>query len=152
MTSSGERTTPAEAPAAEARALRAVLFVAASSTVAMALWLSWVVLAVLPRRDPAHVTFWSIAAGAFAAYAALTFAHLARGTNGTWLRGTVRLASVAAVIAGAWGVGTMLRTARTGGHFEGYILLMGTLLACHGAAALAHDMMELRVARRARRA
>lgn len=132
--------------------MRVVLLVAASSTVLMALWLSWVVLFVLPARDPAHVGFWRVVAAAFVAYGALTFAFLARGPRSAWLRGTVRLVSVAAVTAGLWGIATMLRVARTGGHFEGYIVLMGALLAGHGLAALAYDLVAVRIAQRARRA
>ena len=128
--------------------MKMLLFAAASSTVLMAMWLSWVVLYVLRARDPAHLPQWRIVAAAFLAYGALTFAFLIRGRRPAWLRVTMLALSVVAIALGVWGVTTMIQVGQRGGHFEGYIVLMGVLLAGHGLAALGYERLTTRIARK----
>ena len=132
--------------------MRMLLFAAASSTVLMALWLSWVVLFVLPARDPGHAAMWRIVAFAFLVYGALTFAFLLRGPRPAWLRWTMLGLSAVAIALGIRGITTMMQVARDGGHFEGYIILMGILLAMHGLAAVGYERLTARIARRVQRA
>jgi hypothetical protein len=117
--------------------LRALLVVATVSTALVGLWLVWALAAVLPSRDPGHIPLWrAVALGCFG-YGALSWAFLVAGPRRRALRWSLRAASVAAVGAGACGVVAMLRAASAGGHFEGYILLMGALIGGHGLVALA---------------
>jgi HAAS len=101
---------------------------------AVAGWLLIVASTVLQRQDPEHVAFWTVVAGAFAAYAVLTAAY-------PWLRHRLRWAtpaavtvSILAVMAGGWLAIPMLLTT---GDFEGYIVLMGMVLAGQGVIVLA---------------
>jgi hypothetical protein len=116
----------------------------------MALWLSWVVMIVLPARDPGHILQWRIVALAFLGYASLTFAFLIRGPRPAWLRWALLGLSVLAIALGVWGIVGMMHVARTGGHFEGYIVLMGILLSVHGLAAIGYERLTARIARKVR--
>ncbi len=98
----------------------------------MALWLIAVTATVLPARDPEHVALWRAVAAGFLAYAASCAALLARGARPAWLRPLVLVLSTAAIGAGLFGIGSMLQTARSGGHYEGYVALMGVILCAHG--------------------
>lgn len=126
---------------------RALLLLASVGTVCVALWLVFVIAVVLPARDPGHIAFWSRAAAVFFGYCALTWAYLIRGPRNPWLRGSVLLASLGAIAAGLSGIGQMIRTARSGGHFEGYIILIGLVLCAHGLSALAYTVLARRLAR-----
>lgn len=132
-----------------ADAVRAVLFASASASALVALWLGFVILSVLPQRNPELIGFWRVVAACFLGHAGLTFAFLVRGPRARWLRRAVRACSVAAVVLGATGIVRMVQTDLAGGHVEGYIALMGFLLAGHGVAALAYDATVARAARRA---
>jgi HAAS len=101
---------------------------------AVAGWLLIVAATVLPRQDPEHVAFWNLVAVGFAVYAAMTLAYLR-------LRDRLRAAvpavagvSAVAVVAGGWLAIPMLLTS---GDFEGYIVLMGVVLAGQGVVVLA---------------
>lgn len=116
--------------------LRLLLAVASVCTVCIALWLWWVCLVILPSRDPGQIAMWRTVAVCYVTYSALSWAVLLRGARAQRLRAVVVAVSVAAVALGLYGIGSMVNVARTGGHFEGYLILMGLLLAGHGLAAI----------------
>lgn len=126
--------------------LRLLLVTASICTVGIALWLLWVCAVILPSRDPAHIPLWRTVAICYVAYSGLSWAVLLRGARAQLLRGLVIAASVAAVALGLYGIGSMVQVARTGGHFEGYLILMGLMLAGHGLAALGFAAITRRAA------
>lgn len=114
---------------------RTAFALGAAFTGAMALWLLFVTTAILPERDPAHVPLWRGVALGFFAWAGLSAWCLARPPRGGPLRA---LLVGAALVACALGVFAAVRTlAGAPAHFEGYLVVMGVLLAAHGAAGLA---------------
>lgn len=130
--------------------LRTLLACGGLATAAIALWLLTVVTTVLPARDPAHVPLWSGIALACVAYASLTLALVVRGPRPALLPAAVGVASVAAIAFGSSAAGRMLAAAGSGGHFEGYLLGMGVVLAGHGLCALAYTLLTAWIARRIR--
>jgi hypothetical protein len=132
--------------------LRLLLGFSSLATAGVALWLFWVIAVVLPARDPLHIPMWRIAAVGFLAHSALSWAYLLRGPRNPLLRWLLLALSVAAIGLGLYGVVTMIRTAGAGGHFEGYIVLMGLILGGHGWCAVAYTILTQRVARRLRAA
>jgi hypothetical protein len=131
------RGTP---PAGFDRWIRLMLMAASVVTVAVALWLLSVSALVLPARDPAHVPLWLTVAFALLGYSALCWAHLLSGPGRALLRRTVLAASCAAVAAGIYGISAMIGRSATGGHFEGYIVLMGLIVGLHGLLAALHAL------------
>ena len=118
--------------------LDGALAAAAAATTLVALWLGFTAFTVLPARDPAHVPMWLGVASGFLVFAAASFAALRPGRFGRVGRVAAALLGVAAA---GLGLGTVLRVGlRTGAHehFEGYLVLMGAVLAVHGLVALAH--------------
>ena len=132
--------------------LKALLTCAGLATGLIALWLFTVISFVLPRHDPAHVPMWTGFALGFLAYAALTLAFVVRGPRPALLPAVVVLLSLAAIVFGGYAVSGMLAAASDGGHFEGYLLVMGIVLAGHGLCALAYTSLTAVIARRVRAA
>ena len=126
-------------PGPAALLVRAALGAATLATAAVAVWLLAVSSTVLPGRDPRHVTQWALTAAGFLGYAALTGAFVLRGARTRWLAPTVALGALAAMAFGAWVVTSTLGAA----HFEGYLLVLGVLLAGHGLCALAAVAMSV---------
>ncbi len=122
---------------AAAPGARSVLVLASLSTTAAALWLLWVSVTVLPARDPARAGAWRIVAAALLAFAAASLASLRPGVRGAAERLLLTALGVVAVGIGLGAAVRILGIGRAGGHFEGYLLLLGALVALHGAAALA---------------
>jgi hypothetical protein len=120
---------------------RTALALATVATAAVGLWLLSVTFTILPSRDPANVVMWRWTAVGFLAYAALTAALLATSKPGRLLRSVVLLASLPVLACGAFALYAMVRRASTGGHFEGYVLLMGLVLLAHGASAIAYTLL-----------
>ena len=116
----------------------------------MALWLGYVVTVVLPARDADHIPLWTTVAISFLVYALLTLLFVVRGARPValpWLVGALSLAAV--------GIGGHLLLAMAhadGAHFEGYLLLMGAILAAQGVCALGYTALTAAIARRARAA
>src|SRR5262249_18184421 len=131
-----------------ASALRLLLSAAALATGLIALWLGFVVADVLPSRDPQHVGTWTAIAVAFLAYSALTLGCIARGRRRAWLPWALVVGSLAALAFGGYAVTSMVRAADDGTRFEGYLLVMGVVLAGHGACALAYATLVLTAPRR----
>jgi hypothetical protein len=120
-------------------------------TAGVALWLLWVCAAILPARDPSHVPLWRAVAASYLAYSGLSWVVLRRGPRAEVLLGLVVAISVVAIGAGLYGIGHLLDVARTGGHFEGYLVLMGVLLAGHGLAAIGFALVTAKASRSATR-
>lgn len=133
-------------------ALRLLLALGALATGGIALWLFMVVSVVLPVRDPAHVGMWTGLALGFLCYAGLSLALVLSGERPAWLPWMVGVLSLGAVGFGGYAIAGMLRAADAGGHFEGYLLLMGAVLAGHGLCALAYVALTEWIARRMRAA
>jgi len=129
--------------------LRIMVTAGALATGMIALWLCFVILAVLPSRDPERIPLWAGIAAVFFAYATLTLLLAVRGPRPSWLRGAVGCASLAAMAFGAYEIHDM---AQAGAHFEGYLLLMGAFLAAQGACAFAYVALSWGIARRVRAA
>ena len=111
------------------------------------LWLIFVFAVVLPSRDPEHIPLWRAVAAGFFAYSGLTWAYLIQGPRIAWLRWTVLLLSLAAIALGIYGIVNMIMVAQSGGHIEGYIILMGLILCGHGLTALIYTVLTRRIAR-----
>lgn len=121
---------------------------AATASAFTAAWLLIVTTTVLPRRDPGGIPFWTSVAVGFLAYSALTAVYLRFGRSSAAGRTLIGLASIAALaIGGFWIVGMLTRT----GEFEGYVVLMGAILAGHGATVLLHDVTAGRFGRQTAR-
>lgn len=125
---------------ARTASLGILLVLAALATAAVGLWLLWVCEVVLPSRDPGHIPMWRAVAGGFLAYAALSGACVAAARR-VWLRGLLLAASLAAIALGIYGIVAMVQQASGGGHFEGYIVLMGLILTGHGLCGLLFALM-----------
>lgn len=132
--------------------LRGVFALGAVATGTIALWLVSVIAWVLPARDPERVPLWTGITIGFALYTALSVTFAARGPRPPALRVLVAAGSLAALGFGVWLAGSALLAARRGTHFEGYLLLMGLVLAAHAGSALAYVAFTLAVARRVRAA
>ena len=115
---------------------RLALVAAALATALAALWLLSTVATVLPARDPGRVPFWTAVAIALLAYSALSLGAAWRGPRSGWLRLALLWASVAAMFVGGFEVAENL-SPRPGGHFEGYLVLLGAIVAAHGIVAVA---------------
>jgi hypothetical protein len=118
----------------------AVLMLTSFATAAVALWLFAVTTWILPERDPGHVAMWRWVALGFSAFCALSWACIATGARRAPLRWSVLALSLAAIGLGGWGILRMLREANGGAHFEGYLLLMGLVLAGHGLAGAVYTV------------
>lgn len=132
--------------------LRAMLAAGALATALVSAWLLGVVAWVLPARDPAHIPMWLGIALSFGCYATLSIVFVVRGPRPPLLRLAVVVLSLGAIGFGGSAIFRMLTAAGAGGHFEGYLLLMGAILAGHGACALLYAGFTACVAHRVRRA
>ena len=128
--------------------LKVMLVLASLMTLAVAAWLVSVIAFVLPVRDPGHVPLWTGVAAGFLVYSGLCIAYLLLGARLAWLRAVVLALSLVAIGLGAYAVARMVRESATGAHFEGYLLLMGLILAAHGLIALANTAVSMIIARR----
>ena len=115
----------------------ALLGLAATATVAVAAWLLWVVTILLPERNPGQIPFWTAVAVCFLAFGLSTWVYLA-GLRALFVRVLLGPAAFAAIAGGAYAIATQVMRAGRAEDFEGYLLLMGAILASHGALLLAH--------------
>jgi hypothetical protein len=118
-----------------------LLVLASIATAGVALWLFWVTAMILPARNPDHIAMWRVVAVCFLVYAALCGASVAKGARHALLRWSVGFVSVAAIALGIYGIADMIRRAGGGGDFEGYIALMGIILAGHGLTGLTYALL-----------
>jgi hypothetical protein len=131
--------------------LKVMLALASLMTLAVAAWLASVITYVLPARDPGHIPMWTGVAIGFLVYSGLCITYLVIGARARVLRAIVLLLSLAAIGLGAYGVVQMVEASATGAHFEGYLLLMGLILAGHGLIAFANTALSMVIARRVAR-
>jgi hypothetical protein len=104
--------------------------------VAMTGWLVSVVVGVLPERDPSSIWPWTAVAAASGALAAAALAATMRRERlGAGLGVALGVLSLAALAFGSF-VTTSLAVPGNGGHFEGYLLLVGLILGVEGAFGL----------------
>jgi hypothetical protein len=103
------------------------------ATAVMAVWLAWVVLTILPSRDPGHVQVWAVVAIASAALVGVSL--LATRGGGPIVVGLLGLLSTVAVAFGMLAVVSFLTTT-AGGDPEGYLAVIGLILTVHGALGL----------------
>jgi hypothetical protein len=118
-----------------------------SATALVAVWLCWVIFAVLPVRDPSHVRLWALVGSGFFFFSVLSWAYLAVGPRIALLRRSLIVLSLLAIAAGLYGIVDMMKVAISGGDFEGYIVLMGLVLLGHGASALFYTLLTARLVR-----
>lgn len=123
------------------------MILCALATIIVGLWLVFVITFILPSRDPGHIGMWSSITAFCFAYSGLTLLYLFRGPRSTWLRRIVTAMSLAAIAAGLYGIVSAIEVARSGGHFEGYIVLIGLVIGGHGVVALVYTMLVRRLAR-----
>jgi hypothetical protein len=103
------------------------------ATAAMAVWLVWVVLFVLPSRDPGHVQVWAIVAVASGALVVVSLLATRRG--GPMVLALLALCSVVAVAFGLLVTVSFLTTVASGDP-EGYLSMIGFVLTVHGTLGL----------------
>jgi len=127
--------------------LKIMVGLSSAMTIAVALWLFSVIAFVLPSRDPSRIPMWTGVAVGFLVYSGLCLAYLIVGPRQVVLRTVVLALSVAAIGLGAYGVQQMISAAGSGRHFEGYLLLMGLIIACHGIVALVYAAVSVAIAR-----
>lgn len=124
-----------------------LLVLASLATTGVALWLFWVTATVLVVHDPAHIPMWRTIAVCFLAYSALSWGCVGASARNAPLRWALGATSVAAIGLGLYGIVDMLRRAQASGDLEGYILLMGAILAGHGTIGLIYSLLAGRSAR-----
>jgi len=124
---------------------RGLLIFASVPTSIAGLWLLIVTTTVLPARDPAHVQTWAaVMLGCFG-LVGLSAAYLRAATPGTTLRSALITLSLAALAFGLYAIASM--TQAPASRFEGYVLLIGAILAGHGLAGLLSGISGMRSAR-----
>ncbi len=137
--------SPTTVPTAHDRDVRGVprhplgraLAVAAGANVLVAGWLAYTVTNVLPARDPARIPFWATVACAIVVFAAVSFAALKARAGARLLRTATGVLGLPALGLGLGTAAKMLTHGGAGGNFEGYVIVIGALLAVHGAVAMA---------------
>jgi hypothetical protein len=117
-------------------ALRLWLRTASVATIAMAAWLLWVIVGVLPAHDPGGIWLWSAVAAGSLGLAGLSLAETRRQVAPV---PPLRLALAAlGVVATAFGALVLVtELGRSAGHSEGYLVVIGLILVVHGTAVLA---------------
>lgn len=128
--------------------LKILVALASVITVLVALWLFTVIAWVLPAHDPARIPLWTGVAVGFLVYSGLCIAYLVLGPRLWPLQAVVLILSVVAIGLGVYGVVQMVQAAASGRHFEGYLLLMGLILAGHGIVAFTYTALSAVIARR----
>ncbi|HEX3428685.1 MAG TPA: hypothetical protein VHS36_07755 [Candidatus Limnocylindrales bacterium] len=114
--------------------VRRGLQLASIATAAMALWLVWVVMTVLPSRDPGHLQLWAVVAGASAVLVGLSLGATRRA--GATIHLLLALLSIVAIAFGLL-VAVSFLTTTSSGDREGYLILIGAILTIHGILGLA---------------
>jgi len=127
--------------------LKLMVGVGSLVTIAIAAWLFSVIAFVLPSRDPSRIPMWTGVAIGFLMYSGLCLAYLIVGPRHAALRISVLALSVVAITLGLYAVLRMVSPGASGGHFEGYLLLMGLILAGHGVVTLVYAAMSGAIAR-----
>jgi len=123
---------------------RIMLISEAFATAAVGLWLMFVIATVLPARDPGHVSLWrAVATGCFA-FSVLSWVCAFAASPA--LRRLLFATALVATAAGIYGIVSTVVRGGPGGHFEGYLLLMGLILSGHGLTAATYALLAGRLA------
>lgn len=130
--------------------IRGALRLASIATAATAIWLVSVVLFVLPSRDPGNVQVWAGVALAAGILVGLSIAAT-RQRDGAGVASLAVLASLGLVSAVALAFGMLVVvsfvTTVAAGASEDYLVVVGAILAVHGAFGLAWSGLSLVAAR-----
>ncbi len=104
-------------------------------TLLAAAWLAWVLLTVVPLRDPASEPLWAVVA---AGSVAVGLAAILATANPERVRGVaaVGLAVLSAAVLGFGALAIASGVMPSDGRGEGYLLLLGSILAAQGAVGL----------------
>lgn len=132
------RDRSSETPAPRPNPLSRALAVAAGADALVAGWLAYTVTSVLPVRDPARIPFWVAVTCALVVFVSVSFAALRAHAGARLLRGATGVLGLPALGLGVGTAAKMLAHGGAGGHFEGNVVLVGALLAVHGAVAMAY--------------
>jgi len=124
-----------------------LLALASVATTVVVVWLSYVTAFVLPAHDPERLPMWRAIAATMGAFCALSWGCLATGGRRAILRWSLLAVSAGAVALGLFGIVDMIRRAAERGDFEGYIVLMGLILAGHGLAGVLYTLRAGRIER-----
>ena len=116
---------------------RVPLAITSFTTAAGASWLLWLGFTVLPVREPLHAGLWRFVAAGLLAFAAVSVAALRPGVRGVFERSLLTALGMVAVGSGLGAAVRVFGIGRAAGPFEDYLLVLGTLVAVHGFAALA---------------
>jgi hypothetical protein len=84
---------------------------------------------------------WAGVATALLGYAALTLVFLSGRSRSATLRSAVYWGAVGTIAFGAYVAYAMIQAQRTGAVFEGYLLLLGAILAVQGGCTLAYAVI-----------
>ena len=114
-----------------------VALLAALGSSLVGAWLLVVTRTVLSSGDPGMIGIWTVAAVGFLAYAVFTVLLVLRDGRSPSLRWSAVALSVVAVAIGGYLIASMLAATEA---FEGYLLLMGLVLAGHGAVVLVREV------------
>lgn len=110
--------------------LRAALAAICAFTLLATVYLTLSLLILRPPR--ANYQEWTVMASLFVAQSVLTLLAFAGGSSASWIRWVVLVGGGAIIWAGAsWAFATVW-----GPHFEGYALVLGSVLVLQGALTL----------------
>ena len=109
--------------------LKTALVALAALTLLAVAYLTASVLVLRPPR--ANLSAWLPLAAILVTQCVLTFA--AASSAVAWLRLLVAVGGAALMVAGVW----LVRATLSSAHFEGYALLLGSMLAVQGALTVA---------------
>jgi hypothetical protein len=118
------------------RLLRIGLWAISVLTAAMASWLAATVVLVVRTRDPDRVLLWSGVAGASLLLVAVSALATDESSTRSWPPIAVGVLGAMALAFGGFVVAAEVVGA-PGRDAEGYLLVLGSILAVHGAVALA---------------
>ena len=110
--------------------LNRILTVICSITVLATGYLTLSVIVLRPPR--LNYQAWALMAGLFLAQSVLTLVTIADTAHRSWMRALVSAGGMALIVVGVWWVQATV----TGSHFEGYALVLGSLVTFQGALTL----------------
>ena len=126
-----------------ARWVDGALVLAAIASAVTAAWLLFVILTVLPSRDPDSIPGWTIFSIGLLAFVALTSNEVRADVPSQPAQVAFMLASVVAIVIGAW---ILLVSISASVGFEGYLVVIGAVVLFHGIAAGLHVLPDIRTA------
>jgi hypothetical protein len=129
--------TESEAPSS-ARRLKSIVALLSVATIGMGLWLGWTSAIMLPRVDRTQAAMWLAVAGGFVGFSGLCSAYLRAQPPANGLRAVVMLASLAAVGFGVYAIREAFAPSGPDRPFENALVVIGLVIAAHGACALAY--------------